>query len=67
MAMTDGEASISQPEIMTIQEARELMPATTRAMSDKEVVYFINTLDLLAGAIIEMVQNKDIIQSKHSI
>lgn len=65
--MAGGDSDGLLPLIMSVKEAKNIMPDSTKYMSDEEIVNFINNLELLAGAIIKMVQDKDIIQSKHSI
>lgn len=59
--------SSNEVEIMSVDEARQIMPVATNDMSDSEVAQLIERFALLAGAVIETVQNQNIIQSKHSI
>lgn len=46
-------------EIMTVNEARSLMPETTNQLSDKEVSDIINNLEILAYSVIEAVRFDD--------
>jgi hypothetical protein len=46
-------------EIMSVAEARELMPDTTSSLSDEEVSSLLNNLELLATAFIQAVQFND--------
>lgn len=46
-------------EIISIIEARLLMPDSTADMSDSEVTALINSLELLALAFIKMIQSKE--------
>ena len=52
---------VDDNEIMSIAEARRLMPDTTLEMSDDEVSDLLSNLSFLAGAFIHIVQfNKDL-------
>lgn len=46
-------------EIMSVSEARSLMPDTTEAMSDDEVQALLNNLGLLATAFVEAVRKDE--------
>ncbi len=46
----------STSTLLSVEEARKLMPDTTKNMSDKDVIGFIESLELLAESIIKMVQ-----------
>ncbi len=46
-------------EVMSVIEARQLMPDTTAAMSDDDVQALLNNLGLLATAFVEAVRKDE--------
>jgi hypothetical protein len=51
---------MDSPLILSVKEARVLMPLATYGMADEEIIKLITSLELLASAFIKMVQNNEL-------
>lgn len=48
-----------ESDLLTVEEARELMPSTTANLTDEEVAVIVNNLGILADSIIKAVLFND--------